>query len=127
MLLSYRQHPTNFVKARAEAIEISMRKPVRELLQGLKWMDSETKEKALQKLDNMTAVISYHKDILDNRMINKLYGDFRMSNGSFLRKYLSLNKFSWAIEGKNSVSRIGSCHSSSEHMQWAAVHVCLAQ
>ena len=93
-----------------------MRRPAKELLQGLKWMDAKTKEKALERLDNMTAVIGYHSDIVDNEMLDHFYGQFRMANGSYLAKYLSMNKHSWVIEGMDAYHHeVGSDWSIAKH------------
>lgn len=49
----------------------------RELLTKTKWIDAETKELAVQKLDAMKLRIGYPDFILDPQLLNERYEDVR--------------------------------------------------
>ncbi|KAJ8667501.1 hypothetical protein QAD02_009164 [Eretmocerus hayati] len=63
----------------------------KESLEQADWMDSETRMAAMTKLDNMTSVIAYPDEYLDDGKLDAFYGKIRIDPSSYLRTSLSLN------------------------------------
>lgn len=65
----------------------------RRILKESFWMDKETREKALQKLDAMSTYIGYPDWLMNDSEIEKLYKDLEIDENSYVASLLSINKF----------------------------------
>ena len=70
----------------------NIRATFRTMLEEVDWMDERTRTKALEKADKITPHIAYAEEILDDSLLTEYYEGLELSDESFLKNILRLNK-----------------------------------
>lgn len=63
-------------------------------LLNISWMDQETLQEALKKLEKMTSIVAYPDEVADNNIINAYFDEINLETGNFFENGLALTKFS---------------------------------
>lgn len=81
----------------SKAAALEMVDKVREeyglMLQTIEWMDEDTREIAVKKLDAMLSLIGYSDELLDDSKIEKFYENLKIDASNYLSFFLSINVF----------------------------------
>ncbi|EEB19488.1 endothelin-converting enzyme, putative [Pediculus humanus corporis] len=79
-------------KAALEMVR-DIREEFNNILTNLNWMDSETKQKALEKAASMVTHIAYPDELLDVKKLEKFYDRLTVDPNYYLESVLNLTKF----------------------------------
>lgn len=63
------------------------------MLKEIQWMDTETRQTALNKLRKMSTLIGYSDELMDNSKIGKFYENLSVDENNYLSLVLSINVF----------------------------------
>lgn len=88
-----RKHFNKSLKMRAEEMVEDIRKAFLQILNNVKWMDSDTKESAVEKALNMVSKVGYSNDLLDDKKIDELHAKLQVDDDAFLQNVLNVEKF----------------------------------
>jgi membrane metallo-endopeptidase-like protein 1 len=80
-------------KNAADQMVTNVKKEFKVMLDELEWMDDSTRERAHIKVDKMTPVIGYAKEILNNKLINEFYSDLELTSSSYINNFMKLKVF----------------------------------
>ncbi|CAL4068066.1 unnamed protein product [Meganyctiphanes norvegica] len=64
-----------------------------EILKNIDWMDDVTKERAINKAQQITTKIAYPPELLDDKKLNEFYDGLTINSGEFLMQRRNLSKF----------------------------------
>lgn len=82
-------------KSRSIANEMvfSIRKEFKKNLNTVDWMDKQTRNLALAKIEKMEKHIGYPDELVDDNTLNKYYANLTIEKDEYLLSYLKLNQF----------------------------------
>ncbi|KRT83251.1 Peptidase [Oryctes borbonicus] len=82
--------------ARKSAQELvhNIRTEFRETLKEVDWMDEDTRQHALNKVDRMVEYIGYPNELLDDSKLEEYYQDLEVSENSYLKSSLNVSLLS---------------------------------
>jgi putative endopeptidase len=86
-------------KARMQEMVANLKKAFRSRIENLTWMEPETKQKALEKLDVLDVQVGYHDEWLN-------YSELQVKNDSYVMNVLRAARFQFHY-GPNGLDRIG--------------------
>ncbi|KAJ8673875.1 hypothetical protein QAD02_005137 [Eretmocerus hayati] len=64
------------------------------------WMDNSTRMKALKKLDKMTFLVAYPKELQDDTKLNDIFRNLRIDRDSYLKSTLNLIRLGWDLQAR---------------------------
>lgn len=70
-----------------------IRKQLERILNGVDWMDDETRNSALNKLKAMSTHIGYPDELLDNAKIEEYYKNLEIDENNYFESILNISKF----------------------------------
>ncbi|GJQ69916.1 Nep2 [Trypoxylus dichotomus] len=80
-------------KKSVEDIIIKIQDEFKEILQKVTWMDSTTKNNALNKLASMRTIVAYPSELHDYEKLNEFYDTLEIDSRFYLRATLNITKF----------------------------------
>jgi len=78
----------------------NVRAEFKTMLDELDWMDPKTKARAHQKADQITSLVAFPKEFLDDKIINEFYENMNLQKDSYLKNILRMRSFNSEAYGK---------------------------
>ncbi|XP_016836925.1 neprilysin-2 [Nasonia vitripennis] len=75
------------------ALVQNVKNQFRKMLEEVDWMDNDTKETALDKIDAMDVFVGYSDELFDDLKIDKYYEDLDINYGSYLKSAFNISLF----------------------------------
>lgn len=74
------------------SIFINIRNQLRTQIEQIDWIERETKEKALKKLEGIRIFVAYSDELLNRTLIDSMYEDLELNEDNLLMNLLNINR-----------------------------------
>lgn len=88
--LYVRRYFDNGTRDAASNLVTKVQKILIDILSDVEWLDSTTKQRAIQKLKAMHQVVGYPEQLLDNSKLEQEFHGVDLANGSFFTNSIKL-------------------------------------